>query len=273
MTLNHSQTVFIVDVECRGKMQRRRFVRQFGMGFATALGLGLTSTWRSAQAQSSGVTVRSLGHTSFLFEGNGRRILTNPFRSIGCTAGYPSPAVASDVVLISSRLFDEGGLLEGLPGNPPILSEQGEYELPPIRMKSVEVDHDREGGRRFGKNLIWRWQQGGLTFVHMGGAAAPVSVEAQIQLGRPDVMLVPVGGGPKAYDAEEAVAAIRALNPRIVIPTHYRTAAADDETCDIAGLQPFLDLMSGTPTRQAGSTVSLSTGSLPSSGIVIQIMG
>ncbi|NEQ44892.1 MAG: MBL fold metallo-hydrolase [Leptolyngbya sp. SIOISBB] len=253
-------------------MQRRRFVRQLGVGFVTALGLGVTSTWRSAQAQGSGVAVRWLGHTSFVFEGNGRRILVNPFRSIGCTAGYASPATASDVVLISSRLFDEGGLLEDLPGNPPILSEQGEYELPPIRMKSVEVDHDRSGGRRFGKNLIWRWEQGGLTFVHMGGAAAPVSVEEQIQLGRPDVLMVPVGGGPKAYNAEEAVAAVRALNPRMVIPTHYRTQAADPETCDIDGLEPFLALMSGTPTRQGGNTLNLTPASLPGSGMVIQLM-
>ena len=256
-------------------MQRRRFVGQLGVGFVTALGLGVAATWQTAaQAQGSGVTVRWLGHTSFVFEGDGRRILVNPFRTIGCTAGYAPPTVPSDVVLISSRLFDEGGTLENLPGNPPILSEQGEYELPPIRMKSVEVDHDREGGRRFGKNLIWRWQQGGLTIVHMGGAAAPVSVEEQIQLGRPDVLLLPVGGGPKAYDAAEAIAAIRALNPRLVIPTHYRTPAADSETCDIEGVQPFLDLMRATPTRQAdGNTITITPASLPGGdGMIIQLM-
>lgn len=255
-------------------MQRRRFVKHLGAGFITALGLGVVSTWRSVQAQTSGVKVQWLGHTSFLFEGDGRRILVNPFRRIGCTEGYADPKVESDVVLISSRLFDEGGVIEGLPGNPPILSETGEYELSPIRMRSVQVPHDREGGRRFGSNLIWRWQQGGLTFVHMGGAAAPVTVETQIQLGRPDVLLIPVGGGPKAYDAEEAIAAIRALQPRIVIPTHYRTAAADPETCDIAGLQPFLDLMRTTPVRQAdGNTVTLTTDSLPGGdGMIVQVM-
>ncbi|MGF1458154.1 MAG: MBL fold metallo-hydrolase [Leptolyngbyaceae cyanobacterium] len=254
-------------------MQRRQFVQQLGAGFITALGLGVVATWQGAEAQTSGVKVQWLGHTSFLFEGDGRRILVNPFRNLGCTAGYASPTVAADVVLISSRLFDEGGTLEGLPGNPPILTEQGEYELAPIRMRSVEVDHDRLGGRRFGKNLIWRWEQGGLTIVHMGGAAAPISVEEQIQLGRPDILLVPVGGGPKAYDAEEAIAAVRALNPRIIIPTHYRTEAAG-EVCDIEGLQPFLDLMRSTPTRQAdGNTITVTEASLPGGdGMIVQLM-
>jgi len=255
-------------------MQRRQFVQQLGAGFIGALGLGVASTWQSVHAQTSGVKVQWLGHTCFLFEGNGRRILVNPFRTLGCTAGYATPAVNADVVLISSRLFDEGGYLDDLPGNPPILSEQGEFELSPIRMKSVEVDHDRNGGRRFGKNLIWRWQQGGLIFVHMGGAASPVSVEDQIQLGRPDVLLVPVGGGPKAYNAEEAIAAIRALDPRIVIPTHYLTQAADEDNCDIQGLEPFLEGLRAVPVRQAeGNSVTLSTESLPGGdGMIIQLM-
>jgi len=254
-------------------MQRRQFVQRFGASFIATLGLGVASTWQKAQAQTPGVQVRWLGHTCFLFEGSGRRILVNPFRAVGCTAGYAVPTVPADVVLISSRLFDEGGTLQGLPGNPPVLAEQGEFELAPIRMQSVEVNHDRDNGRRFGKNLIWRWQQGGLTIVHMGGAAAPISVEEQIVLGRPDVLLVPVGGGPKAYDAEEAIAAIRTLNPRIVIPTHYRTQAADPEACDIAGLQPFLEQMRATPTRQAnGDSVTLSTTSLPGGdGMIIQL--
>ncbi|MBE7382717.1 MAG: MBL fold metallo-hydrolase [Leptolyngbya sp. SIO1E4] len=254
-------------------MQRRRFVQQFGAGFITTLGLGIASNWQRAHGQTSGVTVRWLGHTCFLFEGSGRRILVNPFRAIGCTAGYAVPTVPADAVLISSRLFDEGGTLEGLPGNPPIVAEAGEFELDPIRMQGISVAHDRDGGRRFGQNLIWRWQQGGLSIVHMGGAAAPISIEEQIVLGRPDVLLVPVGGGPKAYNPEEAIAAIRVLNPRLVIPTHYRTQAADAETCDIEGLQPFLDLMQAIPTRQAnGDSVTLSTASLPGGdGMIIQL--
>ncbi|NER80448.1 MAG: MBL fold metallo-hydrolase [Leptolyngbya sp. SIO1D8] len=254
-------------------MQRRQFVQHLGAGFIATLGLGVTSNWRPTQAQTAGVRVQWLGHTCFLFEGSGQRILVNPFRAIGCTAGYAVPTVPADVVLISSRLFDEGGTLEGLPGNPPIVAEPGEFELGSLRMQSIEVDHDRSGGRRFGQNLIWSWQQGGLNIVHMGGAAEPIAIEQQIVLGRPDVLLVPVGGGPKAYNAEEAIAVIRTLNPRLVIPTHYRTQAADSEACDIERLQPFLDLMRATPIRQANSdSVTLSTASLPGGdGMIVQL--
>ncbi|MDA0266528.1 MAG: MBL fold metallo-hydrolase [Cyanobacteria bacterium] len=261
-------------------MQRRRFVQQFGVGFLSVLGLGLTSNWQQAQAQSSGLQIRWLGHMSFLFSGSGRRILVNPFRIVvdddgvptGCTAGYSAPNEPADVALISSRLFDEGGTLQGLPGNPDILSEAGVYDLSPIQLQAIETPREREAGRQFPPNLIWSWRQGGLNVVYLGGINSPIELEEQILLGRPDVLIVPVGGGAKAYDAEEAIMAMNALNPRIVIPMQYRTAAAAPDSCDLETLQRFLDLIPTVATRQAsGNSVTLTTASLPGgNGMIVQ---
>jgi L-ascorbate metabolism protein UlaG (beta-lactamase superfamily) len=254
-------------------MKRRQLFQYAGASFVSVLGMGVASQWHAVQAQSAdSVTIQALGHTSFRFTGSGRRILVNPFRPVGCTAGHSAPQVEADLVMISSRLLDEG-VVEGIPGNPRILSEPGIYEFTGLKVDGIEADHDREGGRRFGRNVMWRWNQGGLTILHMGGAAAPVSIEQQILIGRPDVVLVPVGGGPKAYTALEAQAAINAFNPRIVIPTHYRTEAADAEACDIETLDEFLTLMSGTPVRQTTGSISLSRSDLPESGMRIEVIG
>ncbi len=256
-------------------MDRRRFVENISLGFLAALGTGGLTQW-AAQAQTEGVQVQWLGHTCFLFTGNGQRILVNPFRALGCTAGYREPRVASDLVLVSSRLFDEGGIVQGLPNDPDVLETAGVYDLPPLQFQGISVRRARRGGRQFGPNVIWRWQQGGLNIVHLGAAAEPLSIEDRILLGRPDVLLIPVGGGPKAYNAEQAIAAIRTLNPRIVIPTHFRTVAANAapaNSCDIVGLAPFLDQMRSTPVRQAeGDSVTLTTASLPGGdGMIIQL--
>src|SRR5688500_1973984 len=111
-------------------MKRRQLLGYAGAGLGATLGLGLVGS--AAQAQSAGVTIRSLGHTAFLFTGGGRRILVNPFRPIGCTAGFPSPAVPADLVMISSRLFDEG-YLEDLPGEPRVLTDPGIYDFENLR--------------------------------------------------------------------------------------------------------------------------------------------
>jgi len=235
------------------------------------LGTGLISQFQSYQAQTGdSVTIQSLGHTCFLFSGGGRRILVNPFQPIGCTAGYPAPAVTADLVMISSRLLDEGYTAD-LPGDPRILADPGIYEFQNMQVQGIATDHDRNQGRQFGTNVVWRWNQGNLSIVHMGGAAAPITVEQQILIGRPDVMIVPVGGGVKAYNPNEAKAAINTLNPRVVIPSQYQTQAADEATCDIQALEAFLSIMDA-PVRQVTDSITLSRSALPAEGYRIDVI-
>ncbi len=249
-------------------MKRRQLMGYAGAGLLTTLvtDLGLHL---QANAQSSGsLSVQWLGHSCFLFTGGGARILVNPFRAIGCTAKYRPPLVAADLVLISSQLLDEGAV-EGLPGNPKLIYEAGVYEFQGIKFQGIAIDHDRKGGKQFGTNTAWSWKQGGISILHLGGAAAPISIEQKILMGRPDVALIPVGGGTKAYNAQEAKQAVQVLNPKLVIPTQYRTQAADGTTCDIGPLDEFLTLMQGMNVRRSNSdTVSISSGNLPENGAI-----
>ncbi|MEO1402477.1 MAG: MBL fold metallo-hydrolase [Cyanobacteria bacterium J06635_1] len=252
-------------------MRRRQLLKYASASFVSTLGLGIASTWQSVQAQSGPLTIKSLGHTCFLFTGSGRRVLTNPFRPIGCTEGYREPTVAADLVLLSSRLFDEG-YTDGAYQNTQTLDEPGVYEVSGVTFQGIGMPHDREGGRRFGTNTAWQWTHSGIKVVHLGGAAAEISLEDKILIGRPDVLLLPVGGGPKAYTPEDAVATVSNLQPKVVIPTQYRTQAADDEACDIVALDQFLSLMSSTPVNRSGDTISLQPSSLPSSGMRIEVL-
>ena len=246
-------------------MKRRQLLGYVGMGATLALG----SSAGVGRAQSGGVTVRSLGHMSFLISGNGQRILINPFKSIGCTAGYPAPKVSTDLVLISSQLLDEGAV-DVVPGNPQLLYEAGAYDVKGTKFQGIATDHDRVGGKRFGTNVAWRWTQGGVTMLHLGGSAAPIGLEQKILMGSPDVVFVPVGGGPKAYNPEEAAAAIKVLNPKIVVPMQYKTSAAKGE-CELGGVDQFLSLMSGVSVRRASGAIDVTKASLPAS-MVIQVI-
>ena len=246
-------------------MKRRQLLGYVGMGATLALG----SSAGVVRAQSGGVTVRSLGHMSFLISGNGQRVLVNPFKSIGCTAGYPAPKVSTDLVLISSQLLDEGAV-DVVPGNPQLLYEAGAYDVKGTKFQGIATDHDRVGGKRFGTNVAWRWTQGGLTMLHLGGSAAPIGLEQKILMGSPDVVFVPVGGGPKAYTPEEAAAAIKVLNPKIVVPMQYKTSAAKGE-CELGDVDKFLSLMSGVSVRRASGAIDVTRSSLPAT-MVIQVI-
>jgi len=167
--------------------------------------------------------------------------------------------------------LDEGAV-EDLPGQPKLIYQPGVYEFNDIKFQGMPIDHDRIGGKRFGVNTAWRWKQAGVNILHLGGAAGDIK-EQRILMSPPlpdrlDVLIVPVGGSAKAYNAQEAKQVIDQLNPRLIIPTHYRTQAADKETCkgefDIAPLDDFLTVMSGTKVRRSNSdTISINPGNIP----------
>ncbi|MEO1376124.1 MAG: MBL fold metallo-hydrolase [Cyanobacteria bacterium J06635_10] len=244
-------------------MKRRQLMGYAGAGLASALFANLGSGLR-VNAQSGGsLSIQWLGHTSFLFTGGGTKILANPFTTKGCTAGYRTPKVPADLVLISSQLLDEGSV-EDLPGEPKLIYQAGVYKFNNIDFQGIAVDHDRIGGKRFGVNTVWRWKQAGVDILHLGGAAAPISDEQKILMANPDVLLIPVGGSAKAYNASEAKKAIVELQPKLIIPTHYRTQAADNDNCEIAPLDDFLSLMGGVEVNRSNSdTIRVTPASIP----------
>ncbi|MGD1856450.1 MAG: MBL fold metallo-hydrolase [Leptolyngbyaceae cyanobacterium] len=251
-------------------MKRRQLLQNASAAFVSTLGLGIASNWQTYQAQTGSLRITSLGHMCFQFSGSSKTVLTNPFDPRGCTEGYTAPSLSgADLVLVSSRLLDEGFVPETSSVN--LLDEPGAYEVNGLSVQGVGMPHDREGGRRFGINTAWLWTQAGISIAHLGGAAAPIDLEDKILIGRPDVLLVPVGGGPKAYDASEAVAAVNSLQPKVVIPTQYRTSAASS-SCELAAVDEFLGMMAGTPIDRVGSALTLQRGSLPASGMRIKVL-
>ncbi|MEB3244092.1 MAG: MBL fold metallo-hydrolase [Cyanobacteriota bacterium] len=205
-------------------------------------------------AAAAGVTITSYGHSALLIEGGGARVLLNPFRAVGCAAGLAEPRVSADVILASSLLKDEGAPV----ASGRFLSKPGSYRVAGLQIEGIGVPHDRVGGRRFGQATVWRWRQGGLDFAHLGGTAGSISPADKVLLGRPDVLVIGVGGGAKVYTGSEAAAVVRELNPRRVIPVQYRRSGTAPANCDQGDLKPFLEALGNPQVRTAGTSLSLS---------------
>jgi hypothetical protein len=200
----------------------------------------------------TGVRITSYGHSSLLIQGGGATVLLNPFKAVGCAAGLPEPRVSANVILASSRLLDEGAPV----ASGRLLSSPGSYRVAGLKIEGLSAPHDRFGGRRFGQSTLWRWKQGGLEFAHLGGTAAELSPEDRVLLGKPDVLIIGVGGGAKVYNGAEAAAVVRDLAPRRVIPVQYVSGKAPKD-CDQSGVDPFLQAMAGTPVKRVGRVLSL----------------
>ena len=215
------------------------------LGSSLALGSMLPS-------HAGGVSITSYGHSALLIRGGGETVLINPFKAVGCAQGLAEPRVNADVILASSELQDEGARID----QGTFLSQPGSFRVGSLTLEGFAAPHDRIGGRRYGQATLWRWQQGGLSFAHLGGTAATLSGDDRVLLGRPDVLIIGVGGGGKVYDGPEAAAVVQALNPRRVIPVQYVRGDAP-AGCDQGGVQPFLDALRGTKVQRAGTTLTL----------------
>ena len=235
------------------------------MRLLPTLGLSAALVAGGPALAGSGVSITSFGHSALLIQGGGASVLVNPFKAVACAAGLAEPRVSANVILASSRLLDEGAPV----AKGQFLVNPGSYKVAGLKIDGISGPHDRVGGRRFGQSTLWRWEQGGLSFAHLGGTLTRLSPSDKVMLGRPDVLIIGVGGGAKVYDGREAAEIVRELQPRRVIPVQYVSGKAPKD-CDLSGIQPFLDAMAGTPVQRRGSSINL-PGKLDG-GPVIEVM-
>ncbi len=225
--------------------------------------IGLALNLQAAAHAGGGVNISSYGQRALLIQGGGRSVLLNPYKAVGCAAGLPEPRVNAGVILANSELADEGarGIASGR-----FLVAPGSYKMAGLNLEGFASPHDRIEGRRFGNATIWRWQQGGLSFAHVGATAGPISGADRVLLGRPDVLIIGVGGGSKIYDGPEAAAVVKQLNPKRVIPVQYVNGDAP-ANCDQEGVQPFLEAMGGSTVVNPGRSINL-PANLPETTVI-----
>ncbi len=178
------------------------------------------------------------GHSEFLLEtAQGQRILFDPYDH---QAGYPMQRVKADLVLISHHHFDHN-YLDKVDGKPLVVDTKGTHNpLPGVRVHNFPAFHDDEGGKKRGGILCQMVEADGLKVLHLGDLGALPDEALKNSLFMPDVLLIPVGGF-FTIDAAQARETIRRLQPRVVIPMHYRNDKGGFDK--ISTLQPFLDVM------------------------------
>jgi L-ascorbate metabolism protein UlaG (beta-lactamase superfamily) len=166
------------------------------------------------------VTIKWLGHSMFLLNLDDKvKMVTDPFDK---SVGYPIPDVSADIVLVSHRHFDHDNV-KAVKGKPEVVEGVGEKTVKGVKIKGIAAAHDEKGGTLRGKDTIFVWELGGIRFAHLGDLGAMLS-EAQIkEIGTIDVLFIPVGGF-FTIDSGVATQVVSALNPKVVIPMHYKTA-------------------------------------------------
>lgn len=173
------------------------------------------------------MTITWLGHSCFVLESGGYRILLDPYQSV---RGLPDVETEADAVYCSHGHFDHAYTEK-------VRLTAGRES--PFTVREVAALHDDQGGALRGANTIRCFTARGITAVHLGDLGHQLSGEQTEAIGRCDALLVPVGG-TYTVDAAGAKAVADALKPRIIIPMHYRAGEKGFDNIDT--VDPFLAL-------------------------------
>ena len=207
--------------------------------------------------------VEYYGHSCFAFTDDaGRRLVIDPYDP---SVGYRMPNRPAHVTLVSHAHFDHDHVA-ALPGRTLVVRGGGDRQVEGIPVRGWLADHDEVGGARLGHVTVFRFELDGLQVVHLSDLGGPLPTEVRQALGRPDLLLVPCGGGQYTLGPGEAAALVRDLRPRRVIPMHYRTPFLNRAKFpDLEPLEPFLEEFRARPRRESAVEVRGPGGGNPRS--------
>jgi L-ascorbate metabolism protein UlaG (beta-lactamase superfamily) len=156
--------------------------------------------------------------------------------------GYERPRIRADVVTISHEHPGHNSRT-GFRGGPKFFAGPGEYEVKGVFVTGIATHHDSRNGVSRGDNVVFTFDFDGVTICHLGDLGH-VPTQSQVQaLSDVDVLLIPVGG-LHTIDASKAAEVISLIEPRLVIPMHYKTAV---ERAKLDTLEKFVKEMGLAP--------------------------
>jgi len=195
-----------------------------------------------------------LGHSCFRIKGRQAVIVTDPFPP---DLGYSPGKLTADIVTVSHQ-HPSHSYVQGVSGEPKLVIRPGEYEISGVLIIGIPTFHDAEGGGKRGKNTVYLMEVDGITVCHLGDLGHVLTAEQIEEIDDVDMLLLPVGG-VSTIDAPMAAEVIRQLEPKVVVPMHYKTPALNRE---LGSVEKFLKEM-GVEGVNSQPKLSLTPSSLP----------
>jgi len=161
-----------------------------------------------------------LGHSCFKIKGSHATVITDPYSpSLGYSLGKPTARIVT-----VSHQHPGHSYVQGIGGEPRVITGPGEYEISGILIIGIATFHDAEGGGKRGKNTVYLMEVDEVSVCHLGDLGHVLTAEQAEELGNVDILLLPVGG-VSTINAPAAAEVVRRLEPKVVIPMHYKTQA------------------------------------------------
>ena len=206
------------------------------------------------------------GHSCFKIQdkvgSDGITVATDPFDK---ELGLKVPNFEADIVTVSHQHYDHNNV-SALRGDPFVIDSAGEYDFKGVLVEGIASYHDEKKGADRGDNVIYRIEVDGISITHLGDLGQALDNSQLERLAGTDILLIPVGGR-YTLDAKQAVEVISQIEPRIVIPMHYKFKGNKIELDEV---DKFIKELGLTPSYE--EKLKISKRELPSEDMELIIL-
>jgi L-ascorbate metabolism protein UlaG (beta-lactamase superfamily) len=194
------------------------------------------------------------GQSCFRLRDRSVSVVCDPYDK---SIGLKLPRLTADIVTVSHDHKDHNNV-EAVKGEPFVIRGPGEYEIKGLFVTGIKMAHDAKGGAERGPNTIYLLDFGEITVCHLGDLGH-VPTQTQVEeMGKVDVLLIPVGG-KFTLDAKRAAEVVGLIEPGLVVPMHYGLPGL---VLPLDPVQLFLGEM-GVKEAERRDSLSVSAGQLP----------
>lgn len=205
------------------------------------------------------------GHSCFKIQdklsADGITVVTDPFDK---KIGLKAPNFEADIVTVSHDHYDHNNI-SALRGNPFVIKTAGEYDIKGVAIYGVESKHGGEKEKNT-VNIMYRFEVDNISVAHLGDLGEALNDKQLELLAGVDILLLPVGG-KYTLDAKKAVEVVSQIEPRIVIPMHYKV---DGLEIDIDGVDKFIREIGIKPIEE--EKLKISKKDLPAEDMQVVIL-
>lgn len=183
------------------------------------------------------------------------------------SVGLRPPQGNADIVLISHDHADHNNA-SALRGEPNIIDIPGEYSVKGVNIVGIPSYHDEKKGEERGFNTLYILESENLRICHLGDLGSDLTEKQFEAINGIDILMIPIGG-KYTIDGKKAVEIIKKIEPRMVIPIHFKIKGS---TLEIDDEKKFCDEIGSCPKERI-SKLNIKKKDLEEKNMEVTIMG
>lgn len=217
------------------------------------------------------MNIQYYGHSCFKIvtkpAGRGQDDVTIFMDPFDKSFGLRPPQGSADLVMVSHDHHDHNNI-EALKGEPAVIDIPGEYSVKGINIVGLRSYHDNKNGEERGQNTIFILETEDMRICHLGDLGHDLDEKQMEKINGLDILMIPIGG-KYTIDGKKAVDIVKKIEPKVVIPIHYKI---NGSTMDVDDEKKFCAEMGNCPKEKV-TKINLKKKDLEGKNMEVILMG